>query len=58
MAHRLKTREGRALYALRKHTAEPVFDIIKSVLKFAKSCSGGLNKVRGEWSLVTMAYKR
>jgi hypothetical protein len=34
MAHRLKTPEGRKLYAQRKHTAEPVFGIIKSVLGF------------------------
>jgi hypothetical protein len=32
MAHRLKTSEGRALYALRKHTPEPVFGIIKWLL--------------------------
>jgi hypothetical protein len=30
MAHRLKTREGKKLYALRKHTPEPVFGVIKS----------------------------
>jgi len=30
MAHRLKTPEGRDLYALRKQTPEPVFGIIKS----------------------------
>src|SRR3982750_875672 len=34
MAHRLRTQEGRTLYALRKHTPEPVFGIIKSVLGF------------------------
>ena len=28
MAHRLKTRSGRADYALRKHTVEPAFGII------------------------------
>ncbi len=32
MAHRLKTPEGRNIYALRKQTPEPVFGIIKSVL--------------------------
>ena len=32
MAHRLKTLAGRALYALRKQTPEPVFGIIKSAL--------------------------
>jgi len=34
MAHRLKTPEGKKLYAQRKHTPEPVFGIIKSVLGF------------------------
>ena len=34
MAHRLQTPEGKKLYALRKHTPEPVFGIIKSVLGF------------------------
>ena len=34
LAHKLKTKAGRALYALRKQTVEPVFGIIKSVLRF------------------------
>src|SRR5665213_3529939 len=56
MAHRLKTPEGRKLYALRKQTPEPVFGIIKSVLGFRQFLLRGLAKVRGEWSLVTMAW--
>jgi transposase len=56
MAHRLKTPEGRTLYALRKHTPEPVFGIIKSVLGFRQFLLRGLDNVRGEWNLVTMAY--
>jgi transposase len=56
MAHRLKTPAGRALYALRKQTPEPVFGIIKSVLGFRQFSLRGLDKVRGEWSLVTMAW--
>ena len=56
MAHRLKTPEGRKLYAQRKHTAEPVFGIIKSVLGFRQFLLRGLDKVRGEWNLVTMAW--
>src|SRR3954453_10155134 len=56
MAHRLKTQEGRALYALRKHTPEPVFGIIKSALGFRQFLLRGLDNVRGEWNLVTMAY--
>jgi transposase len=56
MAHKLKTPAGRALYALRKQTPEPVFGIIKSVLGFRQFSLRGLDKVRGEWSLVTMAW--
>src|ERR687889_485246 len=56
MAHRLQTQEGKMLYALRKHTPEPVFGIIKSALGFRQFLLRGLDKVRGEWTLVTMAY--
>jgi len=56
MAYRLKTPQGRKLYALRKQTPEPVFGIIKSVLGFRQFLLRGLEKVRGEWSLVTMAW--
>ena len=56
MAYRLKTPEGRALYALRKQTPEPVFGVIKSVLGFRQFSMRGLDKARGEWSLVTMAW--
>jgi hypothetical protein len=56
MAHRLATPEGKKLYAQRKHTPEPVFGIIKSVLGFRQFLRRGLDKVRGEWSLVTMAW--
>jgi transposase len=56
MAHRLRTPEGRALYARRKHTPEPVFGIIKSVLGFRQFLLRGLDAVCGEWRLVTMAW--
>jgi len=56
MAHRLKTPEGRARYALRKQTPEPVFGIIKSVMGFRQFSLRGLANVRGEWSLVTLAW--
>jgi transposase len=56
MAHRLRTREGKALYASRKHTPEPVFGIIEAALGFRQFLLRGLDKVRGEWNLVTMAY--
>jgi len=56
MAHRLKTPEGRKLYALRKHTPEPVFGIIKAALGFRQFLLRGLDNVRSEWNLMTMAY--
>lgn len=56
MKHRLKTIQGRALYALRKQTVEPVFGIIKSVMCFRQFLLRGLAAVRGEWTLVTMAW--
>ena len=56
MKHRLKTRKGRELYGLRKQTVEPVFGIIKSVLRFRQFLLRGLAGVRGEWTLVTMAW--
>jgi len=56
MAHRLKTREGRDLYALRKQTVEPVFGIIKSAMGFRQFLLRGLENTRGEWSLVTMSW--
>ena len=56
MAHRLRTPQGKTLYALRKQTPEPVFGIIKSVMGFRQFLLRGLDNVRGEWSLVTMAW--
>jgi transposase len=56
MAHRLATPEGKKLYALRKQVPEPVFGIIKSVMGFRQFLLRGIDNVRGEWSLVTMAW--
>lgn len=56
MAHRLGTQAGRALYALRKQTVEPVFGIIKRVMGWRQMSMRGLAKAQGEWSLVTMAW--
>ena len=56
MAHRLRTRAGRAAYALRKQTVEPVFGIIKSVMGFRQFSLRGLKKVTGEWNLVCLAW--
>jgi hypothetical protein len=56
MSHRLRTPEGKRLYALRKQTPEPVFGIIKSVMGFRQFLLRGLDNVQGEWSLVTTAW--
>ena len=47
MAHRLKTPEGRKLYALRKQIPEPVFGIIKSVMGFRQFLLRGLDEGPG-----------
>jgi transposase len=56
MAHRLKTRRGKKLYALRKQTPEPVFGIIKSVMGFRQFLLRGFEGAKGEWNLVTMSW--
>lgn len=56
MAHRLTTREGKALYGQRKQTVEPVFGIIKEAMKFRRFMLRGLYKTKLEWSLVTLSY--
>lgn len=56
MKRRLKTRAGRAAYALRKQTVEPVFGIIKSVMGFRQFLLRGLDNVTNEWTLVCLAW--
>ena len=56
MTHRLNTLAGKATYAIRKQTVEPVFGIIKSVMGFRQFSLRGLRKVTGEWNLVCLAW--
>jgi transposase len=56
MKHRLKTIAGKAIYAKRKSTVEPVFGIIKAVMGFRQFLLRGLKQVAGEWDLVCIAY--
>jgi transposase len=56
MTHRLTTMAGRAVYAIRKQTVEPVFGIIKSVMGFRQFSLRGKRKVTGEWNLVCLAW--
>jgi hypothetical protein len=56
MAHRLRTPEGKQLYAKRKSTVETVFGILKEVLGFRRFHLRGLKAAQGEWNLVCMAW--
>ena len=56
MRHQLQTKEGKALYALRKSTIETVFGVIKHVIGFRQLSLRGVQKAKGEWSLVCLAY--
>lgn len=56
MKEKLATEEGRAIYARRQTSVEPVFGIIKQALGFRQFMLRGARKVSGEWQLVTLAY--
>lgn len=56
MQNRMKTDEGKAFYAKRKSTVEPVFGIIKNVMGFRQFMLRGLDAVSGEWNLVCIAF--
>jgi len=56
MKHRLKTLAGKATYALRKVTSEPVYGIIKAVMGFRSFHLRGYESAQGEWNLVCMAW--
>ena len=56
MQHRLRTREGREVYAQRKCTIEPTFGIIKSVLGFRQFLLRGMRAVGHEWTLVCIGW--
>ena len=56
MARKLATKAGAAVYALRKVIVEPVFGQIKEARGFRRLLLRGLEKVRHEWSLITMTH--
>ena len=56
MSHRLQTREGKEIYALRKSTVETVFGVVKEVLGFRRFFLRGLSSVENEWSLVCIGW--
>jgi transposase len=56
MIETLKSETNKALYKRRKQTVEPVFGILKSVLGFTRFSLRGIEKVKSEWQLLTLAY--
>lgn len=56
MREKLRTKEGKARYAKRNHTVETAFGIIKEVMGFRGFLLRGLEKVKGEWTLVCLSY--
>src|SRR5579885_1282027 len=56
MREKLRTVEGKAVYALRKAIVEPVHGQIKAALGFRQFLLRGLAKVRGEFDLVALSY--
>jgi hypothetical protein len=56
MAAKVRTPEGRALYARRKVIVEPVFGQIKETRGFRRFLLRGLAKIRGEWRLVCLTH--
>ena len=56
MRRNLKTKAGKAVYAARKAIVEPVFGQIKQARGFRQFLLRGIEKVRGEWSLVCLTH--
>ncbi len=55
-ARRMEDPQRRADYKLRRQTVEPVFGILKEVLKLRRFLLRGLEGVRAEWSLACTAF--
>jgi transposase len=56
MKRKLMTKVGRAIYALRKTTVEPVFGQIKEGRGFRRFLLRGYEKVQSEWALVCATH--
>lgn len=55
MAHRLESKAGKARYAQRKQTVEPVFGIIKGAMGFRMFGLRSLSKLRLEWTVMSLS---
>src|SRR5207244_12296746 len=56
VARKLVTQRGAAVYARRTAIVEPPFGQIKEARGFRRFLLRGLEKVRGEWSLITLTH--
>ena len=56
MAAKVRTPEGKAVYARRKVIVEPVFGQIKEGRGFRRFLLRGLKNIRGEWRLVCLTH--
>jgi len=56
MRHKLRTADGRDIYARRKAIVEPVFGQIKEAQGFRRFLLRGMEKVSGEWALVCTSH--
>jgi hypothetical protein len=56
MIDKLQPEPAREQYQKRKQTVEPVFGIIKSILGFTCFHLRGLENIKSEWTLTTLAY--
>lgn len=56
MRRKLRTKRGRAIYAKRKETVEPVFGQIKQARGFRQFLLRGLAQVQGEWALICTGH--
>jgi transposase len=56
MKQKMETEASREKYRLRMQSVEPVFGTIKKWMGFDQFLLRGLEKVTGEWNLVTLAY--
>lgn len=56
MYHRLLTTKGRAIFAKRKHTVEPVFGHLKHNLGYRQFLLRSLEKVQAEFNIMCIAF--
>ena len=56
MSAKIRSEEGRRIYAKRKSTAEPTFGVIKAPMGFRQFLLRGIERVGIEWTLVCTAY--